>query len=153
MCFSSTLVTDGILFSLAAKIVKCNLENPAARRLHAGKRGREGWRGRWERREGGTDGKEREGGADGKEREGETERQVIVKGGLEFLFVCILSMTQKIHTLGSGDRNRDGTTNEVFPMLPGSHLKLSNPALEFVKSVCKVLSLDTSTRHQVAKLR
>ena len=26
----------------------------------------------------------------------------------------------------------------VFPNLPGSHLHLNNPALEFVKTVCKV---------------
>ena len=45
------------------------------------------------------------------------------------------------------------TSSRVFPILPGSHLVLTNPALEFVKAVCKVLSLDTSTRHQVAKLR
>ena len=59
-------------------------------------------------------------------------------------------MAQKIHhTLGSGG----ALTSGVFPFLPGSHLPLAHPALEFVKSVCKVLSLDSSTRHQVAKLR
>lgn len=65
-------------------------------------------------------------------------------------------MTQSIHqNLGSGaDSNQLGAaTNEIFPILPGSHLTLVNPALEFVKLVCKVLSLDSSTRHQVAKLR
>ena len=60
-------------------------------------------------------------------------------------------MTQKIrHDLGVEE---GGATSSVFPTLPGSHLVLSNPALEFVKGVCKVLSLDSSTRHQVAKLR
>ena len=28
--------------------------------------------------------------------------------------------------------------DSIFPRLPGSHLKLTHPALEFVKSVCKV---------------
>ena len=93
--------------------------------------------------------------------------------GLTFSLLC--SVTQKLHhTLGSGDgrRNKHNTSAKVFPSLPGSHLHLNNPALEFVKTVCKVrnnppnskffdasvqyvqvLSLDSSTRHQVAKLR
>ena len=37
----------------------------------------------------------------------------------------------------------------VFPVLPGSHLKLTHPSLEFVKALCKVLSLDTSITEQV----
>ena len=41
----------------------------------------------------------------------------------------------------------------VFPVLPGSHLKLTNPALEFIKSLCKVLSLDPAITDQVNKLR
>jgi len=41
----------------------------------------------------------------------------------------------------------------IFPTLPGSHLKLTFPALQFVKSVCKVLSLDPSIKDQVGKMR
>ncbi|XP_026280416.1 DNA polymerase epsilon catalytic subunit 1 [Frankliniella occidentalis] len=41
----------------------------------------------------------------------------------------------------------------LFPQLPGAHLKLINPALEFVKAVCKVLSLDTSVSEEVDILR
>ena len=44
-------------------------------------------------------------------------------------------------------------SNELFPEEPGSHLSLTNPALEFVKYVCQVLSLDSTTQHQVNKLR
>ena len=41
----------------------------------------------------------------------------------------------------------------MFPLLPGSHIKFTNPALEFVKSLCKVLSLDPAITDQVNKLR
>ena len=62
----------------------------------------------------------------------------------------IFRIVQDIHyNLGSGRE----VTSGIFPSLPGSHLSLIHPALEFVKCVCKVLSLDSNTRHQVAKLR
>ena len=49
------------------------------------------------------------------------------------------SITQKIHqTLGSGDVVDTTGRSDLFPLLPGSHLPLSNPALEFVKSICQV---------------
>ena len=65
----------------------------------------------------------------------------------------LFTVTQKIHKklpeqLGGGDDEES-----VFPVLPGSHLKFTNPALEFVKSLCKVLSLDTAITDQVNKLR
>ena len=37
--------------------------------------------------------------------------------------------------------------------LSGSHLKLTHPALEFVKALCKVLSLDSAIAEQVTQLR
>lgn len=65
----------------------------------------------------------------------------------------LFSVTQKIqHTL-SGDRSSNTDPSVEFPLLPGSHLPLNNPALEFVKFICKVLSLDSNTQHQVNKLR
>ena len=39
---------------------------------------------------------------------------------------------------------------EMFPYLPGSHLTFHNPTLEFVKSVCKVLSCDQHVITQVS---
>lgn len=42
---------------------------------------------------------------------------------------------------------------DVFPVHPGSHLKLTNPALEFSKDVCKVLSLNGHLGDTVMKLR
>ncbi|KAL9963852.1 hypothetical protein ACROYT_G027403 [Oculina patagonica] len=65
----------------------------------------------------------------------------------------LFTVTQKIqHTL-SGDRSSNTDPSAEFPLLPGSHLPLNNPALEFVKFICKVLSLDSNTQHQVNKLR
>ncbi|SZF01166.1 unnamed protein product [Blumeria hordei] len=41
----------------------------------------------------------------------------------------------------------------VFPVLPGSHLKLSNPVLQLVKSIMQVLSLDKNINMEVRLLR
>lgn len=56
-----------------------------------------------------------------------------------------------MHKLGSGRSGAE--SSDLFPQHAGSHLKLHNPALEFVKAICHVLSLDPNIRHQVAKLR
>lgn len=47
------------------------------------------------------------------------------------------SITQKIQKKVTGSRN-SVELSSMFPRLPGSHLLLNNPALEFVKYVCKV---------------
>lgn len=47
------------------------------------------------------------------------------------------TITQKIQKKVTGSRNT-AELSDLFPVLPGSHLLLSNPALEFVKCVCKV---------------
>ncbi len=41
----------------------------------------------------------------------------------------------------------------AFPVLPGSHLALSNPVLQLVKSICQVLSLDRSITLEARLLR
>ncbi|XP_059531846.1 DNA polymerase epsilon catalytic subunit A isoform X2 [Myotis daubentonii] len=61
------------------------------------------------------------------------------------------TITQKIQRKVTGSRN-SAELSEMFPVLPGSHLVLNNPALEFIKYVCKVLSLDTNITNQVNKL-
>ncbi|XP_006147397.3 DNA polymerase epsilon catalytic subunit A [Tupaia chinensis] len=61
------------------------------------------------------------------------------------------TITQKIQKKVTGSRNST-ELSEMFPLLPGSHLVLNNPALEFIKYVCKVLSLDTNITNQVNKL-
>lgn len=63
-------------------------------------------------------------------------------------FHSFFRLTQKIH-------RKLPTTEETssFPRLPGTQSKTINPALEFIKSVCKVLSLDSSISEEVSKLK
>ncbi|KAL8598379.1 hypothetical protein ACOMHN_032656 [Nucella lapillus] len=49
----------------------------------------------------------------------------------------LFALTQKIQKKLSGNRSNSNHLSAEFPRLPGSHLPLSNPALEFVKSVCQ----------------
>ncbi len=44
-------------------------------------------------------------------------------------------------------------TDEDFPEQFGSRYKLRCPALEFVKYICKILSLDKNVTNQVLKLK
>uniref|UniRef100_A0A8B9JNV3 DNA polymerase epsilon catalytic subunit n=1 Tax=Astyanax mexicanus TaxID=7994 RepID=A0A8B9JNV3_ASTMX len=62
------------------------------------------------------------------------------------------TITQKIQKKVSGTRSVT-LPSEMFPVLPGSHLPLNNPALEFIKYVCQVLSLDANIANQVNKLK
>ncbi|PKK16595.1 hypothetical protein A306_00000309, partial [Columba livia] len=50
------------------------------------------------------------------------------------------TITQKIQKKMSGSRNAT-EPSDMFPVLPGSYLPLNNPALEFIKYVCKVNKL------------
>jgi DNA polymerase epsilon subunit 1 len=47
----------------------------------------------------------------------------------------------------------DGGGPESFPQLPGSHLKLKSPALEFIKNVIVVLELDPDVDKEVQNLK
>uniref|UniRef100_A0A673NPS8 DNA polymerase epsilon catalytic subunit n=1 Tax=Sinocyclocheilus rhinocerous TaxID=307959 RepID=A0A673NPS8_9TELE len=62
------------------------------------------------------------------------------------------TITQKIQKIVSSTRSVT-LPSEMFPVLPGSHLPLNNPALEFIKYVCQVLSLDANIVNQVNKLK
>ncbi|XP_029296654.1 DNA polymerase epsilon catalytic subunit A [Cottoperca gobio] len=62
------------------------------------------------------------------------------------------TITQKIQKKVTGTRSVS-QPSEMFPVLPGSHLPLNNPALEFIKYVCQVLSLDANIVNQVNKLK
>ncbi|XP_052412304.1 DNA polymerase epsilon catalytic subunit A [Carassius gibelio] len=62
------------------------------------------------------------------------------------------TITQKIQKKVSSTRSVT-LPSEMFPVLPGSHLPLNNPALEFIKYVCQVLSLDANIVNQVNKLK
>ena len=52
-----------------------------------------------------------------------------------------------------GELIEEGGGPESFPQLPGSHLHLSNPALEFVKNVLEVLDLDPDVKQEVIYLK
>ena len=52
-----------------------------------------------------------------------------------------------------GELIEEGGRPESFPQLPGSHLCLTNPALEFVKNVLKVLDLDPDVKQEVIYLK
>lgn len=52
------------------------------------------------------------------------------------------NITQKIQKKVTGTRSTQ--PSEMFPVLPGSHLVLNNPALEFIKYVCQVNSVTTT---------
>lgn len=60
--------------------------------------------------------------------------------------------TKRLMTL-TRDISHKNMTSEDFPMLPGSHLHMTRPALEFVKMVCHVMALDTVVAEPVAKLK
>uniref|UniRef100_A0A8C5PS20 DNA polymerase epsilon catalytic subunit n=1 Tax=Leptobrachium leishanense TaxID=445787 RepID=A0A8C5PS20_9ANUR len=62
------------------------------------------------------------------------------------------TITQKIQKKVTGTRHVT-EPSEMFPVLPGSYLPLNNPALEFIKYVCEVLSLDSNITNQVNKLK
>lgn len=42
-----------------------------------------------------------------------------------------------------------GSGPDAFPNKPGAARELTNPALEFIKSLCHVLSLDTNVTDEV----
>ncbi|KAI8821881.1 uncharacterized protein EV422DRAFT_573743 [Fimicolochytrium jonesii] len=54
---------------------------------------------------------------------------------------------------GGGDANDDDATAYTFPTLPGSHLKMVNPALEFAKCICAVLALNGDLEREVRVLK
>ena len=57
-------------------------------------------------------------------------------------YVHIVRITQKIQKKLAGSYGNTRDLSSEFPVLPGSHLPLKHPALEFVKDVCQVCSLD-----------
>lgn len=52
-----------------------------------------------------------------------------------------------------GEIIKDNDGPESFPQLPGSHLKLTDPVLEFIKNVIVVLELDPDVDNEVQQLK
>jgi len=48
---------------------------------------------------------------------------------------------------------REGGDARSFPLLPGTHLHLNNPSLEFAKTIISILELDKDVQHEVQILR
>ncbi|KAI9489936.1 hypothetical protein BDB00DRAFT_875783 [Zychaea mexicana] len=83
-------------------------------------------------------------GAEEKEDERTKHMRLFIK---ELLTARVLKfVTETIH-------KQDHSAEFEFPQLSGSHLKLSNPVLECVKSICAVLGLDSSLEHEVRLLK
>ncbi|KAI9351947.1 hypothetical protein BD770DRAFT_393656 [Pilaira anomala] len=51
------------------------------------------------------------------------------------------------------EQNHHRDADMVFPQLAGSHLVMDNPALEYIKSVCAVLNLDSRIEDEVRILK
>ena len=54
------------------------------------------------------------------------------------MYIHIVRITQKIQKKLAGSYGNARDLSSEFPVLPGSHLPLKHPALEFVKDVCQV---------------
>uniref|UniRef100_UPI00358EBC15 DNA polymerase epsilon catalytic subunit A isoform X2 n=1 Tax=Myxine glutinosa TaxID=7769 RepID=UPI00358EBC15 len=80
-------------------------------------------------------------------------RQQYVEGELTSTMFSLTQKIQRKMILGRQDEEPNGTSHDLFPVLPGSHLVFSNPVLEFVKVVCQVLALDGSVANEVERLR
>lgn len=55
--------------------------------------------------------------------------------------------------VGDASTGRQYDEEWLFPQLPGSHLHLSNPTLEFIKSISRVLSLPREAAHEARVCR
>merc|ERR1712013_197488 len=66
------------------------------------------------------------------------------------LFGVVEKLNKKFPMLKGKEEEEE---RSIFPTLPGSHLHLTFPALEFVKDICKVLGLDPAIETEVRKMR
>lgn len=66
----------------------------------------------------------------------------------------VIQVADKIQkTLSGGDADQETKISSEFPILPGSHLRLNSPALEFVKMITHILGLDKSIESDVLVLK
>jgi len=90
-------------------------------------------------------------GLDGSRSEGQTCEEYcaeLVGGELsQRLFGVVEKINKKF------PETRGPESESLFPILPGSHIKMNNPSLEFIKALCKVLDLDSGIKPTVTKLR
>ncbi|GAA5880821.1 hypothetical protein JCM16303_005131 [Sporobolomyces ruberrimus] len=62
-------------------------------------------------------------------------------------------LLKAVTTLKERHANKDDPEAFQFPILPGSHLKLKNPVLEFIKTTCAVLALSRDVGEEVVVLK
>eukprot|EP00850_Spirogloea_muscicola_P017955 SM000159S01786 [mRNA] locus=s159:288661:304957:+ [translate_table: standard] len=70
----------------------------------------------------------------------------------------MLRIVHNIQNFVSANKGGDGDDPKAaaawkFPKLAGSHIELRNPALEFIKSICTVMSIDEAVSYQVMVMR
>ncbi|CAM9095659.1 unnamed protein product, partial [Laminaria digitata] len=63
------------------------------------------------------------------------------------------TLTDKVLETVPAIKKYSGSGPDAFPHKPGAARQLTNPALEFIKSLCHVLSLDTTVTDEVENLR
>lgn len=78
------------------------------------------------------------------------ETQILPKTFTKPLFKQISTLLRRQHT---EMLHSELAMDYEFPQLPGSHLKLSNPVLQLVKSIMQVLSLDRAISLEARRLR
>jgi len=71
----------------------------------------------------------------------------------DYLSTRLFTITKEIQTYLSGDLRSGDTAAPDFPQLAGSYLPLHNPALEFVKAICYIVSLDPAVKAEANTLR
>ncbi|KAF2814826.1 DUF1744-domain-containing protein [Mytilinidion resinicola] len=76
--------------------------------------------------------------------------QVLPKSFTKPLFKQVGALLRRQHT---ESLHAELVSDWVFPSLPGSHLNLSNPVLQLVKSITQVLSLDNTITLEARLLR
>lgn len=69
------------------------------------------------------------------------------------LMTLVQDIERNVNTAMAHAETEADRTAASFPRLPGSHLEFTNPALEFAKTVCATLGLDSSIEKEVRVLK
>lgn len=62
---------------------------------------------------------------------------------------CFVATTNQVLETVPAIKKYSGSGPDAFPHKPGAARELTNPALEFIKSLCRVLSLDPTVVDEV----
>jgi len=78
---------------------------------------------------------------------GKDAAKALVSEGLTRQLLKAVTVLKERHA------NKEDPEGFQFPILPGSHLKLKNPVLEFIKTTCAVLALSKDVGEEVVVLK